>query len=99
MSGDLMYCADGGANRLHDALGDERDRWVVRKESLADGRYLPTMVKGDLDSLRPDVRAYYVSKVGTALIRLTSGCSDQAGPRRVLDRLDEVYTRDGDCRE
>jgi hypothetical protein len=31
MSGDLMYCADGGANRLHDALGDERDRQVARK--------------------------------------------------------------------
>eukprot|EP00160_Parvularia_atlantis_P005631 Unigene14860_Nuclearia_a/m.44636 Unigene14860_Nuclearia_a/g.44636 ORF Unigene14860_Nuclearia_a/g.44636 Unigene14860_Nuclearia_a/m.44636 type:complete len:182 (-) Unigene14860_Nuclearia_a:339-884(-) len=42
-------CADGGANRLHDALPDAAER----------ARYLPSFVTGDLDSLRPDVRAFY----------------------------------------
>ncbi|KAG1746756.1 thiamine pyrophosphokinase [Suillus paluster] len=48
-------CADGGANRLHDA------------SSTAGGpdlrsSFLPDMVKGDLDSLREDVKLYYMSQ-------------------------------------
>lgn len=47
----VRLCADGGANRLYDALAPaERDL------------LLPTVIKGDLDSLRPDVRAYYTSR-------------------------------------
>jgi len=43
-------CADGGANRLYDSL------------SLHERRlYIPDLVKGDLDSLRADVRSYYSS--------------------------------------
>ncbi|KZT07631.1 thiamine pyrophosphokinase [Laetiporus sulphureus 93-53] len=53
-------CADGGANRLHDVLKNqasvsERLGWDAR--SL----YLPDLIKGDLDSLRDDVREYYAS--------------------------------------
>ncbi|KAF2629109.1 thiamine pyrophosphokinase [Macroventuria anomochaeta] len=46
-------CADGGANRLHDMFkGDlEKQR----------DQYLPSIIHGDLDSLRDDVRAYYES--------------------------------------
>ncbi|KAI0064781.1 thiamine pyrophosphokinase [Artomyces pyxidatus] len=39
-------CADGGANRLHDIL-------------RAPAQRLPDLIKGDLDSLRDDVRTYY----------------------------------------
>ncbi|AAW45400.1 thiamine pyrophosphokinase, putative [Cryptococcus deneoformans JEC21] len=44
---DIRLCADGGANRLFD----------VDHES----QYLPDLIKGDLDSLRPDVQAHYAS--------------------------------------
>ncbi|KAI5981442.1 thiamine pyrophosphokinase Thi80 [Pisolithus marmoratus] len=44
-------CADGGANRLYDLLPDDLRCW-----------YVPDLVKGDLDSLRADVRDYYTSK-------------------------------------
>ncbi|KAF5390636.1 hypothetical protein D9757_002752 [Collybiopsis confluens] len=44
-------CADGGANRLFDVV----------PTNLLDS-YLPDLIKGDLDSLRSDVREYYTSK-------------------------------------
>ncbi|KAK7690791.1 hypothetical protein QCA50_005891 [Cerrena zonata] len=52
-------CADGGANRLHDLLLTE-----ASKEAETDPRkrYIPDLIKGDLDSLRPDVQAYYESQ-------------------------------------
>ena len=39
----FRVCADGGANRLHDSATE----------------YVPDAIRGDLDSLRLDVRAYY----------------------------------------
>lgn len=45
----IRYCADGGANRVYDAFGK-------------DDAYVPDLIKGDLDSLRDDVRQYYASK-------------------------------------
>lgn len=45
-------CADGAANRLYDGLAQETRRQ----------RHLPDLIRGDLDSLRPDVRAYYEAK-------------------------------------
>ena len=53
---DFKICADGGANRLYDGLvasGDEH-------------KYIPDMIKGDLDSLRGEVKAFY-SAAGTRI--------------------------------
>ncbi|VDB88429.1 unnamed protein product [Peniophora sp. CBMAI 1063] len=43
-------CADGGANRLYD---------VLTSASVPTSNYLPDLIKGDLDSLRDDVRRHY----------------------------------------
>ncbi|KAI0951160.1 hypothetical protein AcW1_008271 [Taiwanofungus camphoratus] len=55
-------CADGGANRLHDTLNSrlqsEQDRDLRSFSSL---RYIPDLIKGDLDSLRDDVREFYAA--------------------------------------
>ncbi|KAH6913031.1 thiamine pyrophosphokinase [Coprinopsis sp. MPI-PUGE-AT-0042] len=48
----VVACADGGANRLYDAFQDDATRL----------RYLPDLIKGDLDSIRPDVRDFYSNR-------------------------------------
>jgi len=50
---DLAICADGGANRLYDGL-QALDPTLVAK-------CVPTFIKGDLDSVRSDVEAFYRS--------------------------------------
>ncbi|SCV68452.1 BQ2448_573 [Microbotryum intermedium] len=67
----VRYCADGGANRLYDAhrlkmpdraartSGDDRST-TAHDEKEDD--MIPDLIKGDLDSLRNDVRAYYERK-------------------------------------
>lgn len=61
-------CADGGANRLFDMFeGDllaEKDKYVrinVKIDDPANTIQLPNIIHGDLDSLRDDVRAYYIA--------------------------------------
>jgi len=54
-SSEWRCCADGGGNRLYDVLGRASD-------SEAKATYLPDLIKGDLDSLREDVREYYASQ-------------------------------------
>ncbi|PWY98197.1 hypothetical protein BCV70DRAFT_201987 [Testicularia cyperi] len=51
----LRLCADGAANRLLDAFG--RDAFVssARKDAMS----LPHSILGDLDSIRPDVQAFF----------------------------------------
>ncbi|OBZ72122.1 Thiamin pyrophosphokinase 1 [Grifola frondosa] len=51
-------CADGGANRLHDPLKESKGKDLRSELSNV---YLPDLIKGDLDSLRDDVREYYAS--------------------------------------
>ncbi|KAF9468136.1 thiamine pyrophosphokinase [Collybia nuda] len=59
-------CADGGANRLYDLFS--APDFVDCGTSRARSRYLPDLIKGDLDSIREDVRAYYTS-LGVPVIK------------------------------
>lgn len=49
-------CADGGANRLFDATLVTSD---APSDKTTPSEYLPDKIKGDLDSIRSDVRAHY----------------------------------------
>ncbi len=49
-------CADGGANRLHDLLGQRYREWSWT-DALRSA--LPDVVHGDLDSLNDSVRSHY----------------------------------------
>ncbi|KAF8625535.1 hypothetical protein AX15_005302 [Amanita polypyramis BW_CC] len=53
-------CADGGANQLYDVQGETQsllpDSTDLRK------LYMPDLIKGDLDSIRHDVKKYYVAQ-------------------------------------
>jgi len=53
-------CADGGANRLHRAT--ERGTAASGTTYDDENPYVPDLICGDLDSLRPDVRDYYASR-------------------------------------
>ncbi|KAJ9121988.1 hypothetical protein QFC24_004571 [Naganishia onofrii] len=63
----VKICADGGGNRVHDTFQSFR---VAPEEETRDVResFLPDIIKGDLDSLRPDVQSYYASK-GVRIIK------------------------------
>ncbi|GAA5946994.1 hypothetical protein JCM3765_002108 [Sporobolomyces pararoseus] len=62
----VRYCADGGANRLFDRFVKGKGKlepsedWT--EEDDREENWLPDLVLGDLDSLRPEVKAYYESK-------------------------------------
>ncbi|CAG8641729.1 6899_t:CDS:2, partial [Scutellospora calospora] len=46
----MKICADGGGNQLYDAFEGT-------------DKYIPHYIRGDLDSLRDNVRDFYISKV------------------------------------
>ncbi|KAJ3112798.1 hypothetical protein HK100_002211 [Physocladia obscura] len=58
----LKICADGGANRLYDSFSilQEYDSDAVEAQRSS---FLPDLIKGDLDSIRPKVKQYYIEKV------------------------------------
>lgn len=55
---EIRMCADGGANHLYD----------LHTSSLKRDQMIPEYIKGDMDSIRPDVASYYGAS-GTQLIR------------------------------
>ena len=72
---DWHCCADGGANRLHDLLDRPTINdlplnlrlFLQQAQESEPEQYFPDLVKGDLDSLRSDVRQYYEARVGILL--------------------------------
>ena len=50
------FCADGGANRLYDELPG---MFPARAAADVRASHVPDAIVGDLDSVRPDVLAYY----------------------------------------
>ncbi|KAI0701204.1 thiamine pyrophosphokinase Thi80 [Cytidiella melzeri] len=59
-------CADGGANRLLDSV---RTQSIEQSKSTSlEIAYLPDLIKGDLDSLRLDVKDIYLSQ-GVAIVQ------------------------------
>ena len=56
----LRVCADGGANRLYDA--------ALANEAEAASGWVPHYVKGDLDSLRPEVARHF-AKLGARVVQ------------------------------
>ncbi|KAF9573678.1 cAMP-dependent protein kinase subunit [Mortierella alpina] len=70
------FCADGGANRLYDLLETDEER----------KKYLPDFIRGDLDSLRDDVKAYYVSQ-GVPVER--SDCQDSTDFMKCVELVRE----------
>ena len=57
----LRIVADGGANQLYDAL----THWPIRNGARVQPTdFVPDIIEGDLDSIRPDVREFY-SRLGT----------------------------------
>ncbi|XP_077226368.1 thiamine pyrophosphokinase 1-like [Tasmannia lanceolata] len=60
----LRLCADGGANRLYDEIPE-----LLSHEDPLDlrNRYRPDAIKGDMDSIRPEVQEFY-SNLGTKIV-------------------------------
>ena len=92
----IRICADGGANRLYEAtvlsstLGTNADQGEGGEEdnnnnnnnnnSVRTTHFIPDLIRGDLDSLRPDVRDYYESR----------GCRVECDPDQNSNDLDKA---------
>ncbi|CAN6468916.1 unnamed protein product [Victoria cruziana] len=60
----LRVCADGGANRVY----DEMPKLLFQEDPLdVRSRYKPDAIKGDMDSIRPEVRKFY-NDLGTEIV-------------------------------
>nr|TKW14369.1 hypothetical protein SEVIR_5G163400v2 [Setaria viridis]TKW14371.1 hypothetical protein SEVIR_5G163400v2 [Setaria viridis] len=56
----LRICADGGANRIFDEMfhmTNDEDEKSTRN------RYVPEIIEGDMDSIRPEVKLFYSSQL------------------------------------
>ncbi|KAG9314844.1 thiamine pyrophosphokinase [Chiua virens] len=79
-------CADGGANRLYDLLGQTHEGEQLRR------RYIPDLIKGDLDSLREDVREYYLAQGVSIQQDLNQDTTDLM---KCIESLEEHERREG----
>lgn len=82
-SSSFRVCADGGANQLHDARED----------------YIPDAIRGDLDSLRQDVRAYYEERGTTVEEDRDQNTNDLDKSLQLVDsQRNQIWPTDKDTR-
>lgn len=82
-SATLRLCADGGANRLYDCYGDQTA--------------LPHEIRGDLDSLRQNVREVYGDKHGVPIVKAASQYATDL--QKCVLRVEEEENKDKEKRE
>ncbi|KAH9068341.1 thiamine pyrophosphokinase [Lactarius deliciosus] len=87
---DWRCCADGGGNRLHDLLSGADDRPTSYSRRTEADEYLPDLLKGDLDSLRDDVKQFYEAR-GVPVVK--DGDQYSTGPRKEKEQSDGVDGR------
>ncbi|KAF4539415.1 putative thiamine pyrophosphokinase protein [Lasiodiplodia theobromae] len=81
-------CADGGANRLYDIFAGLDDAEEQRR------KFLPSVIHGDLDSINPDVRAYYET-LGVPVTReRDQECTDFGKAIRKIASVTKITTDD-----
>lgn len=60
----ICICADGGANQLYDSI----PKMLPHEDPIeARRKYKPDVIKGDLDSIRPEVKEFY-QELGTRVV-------------------------------
>ncbi|KAI9141511.1 thiamine pyrophosphokinase [Paraphysoderma sedebokerense] len=76
-------CADGGANRLYDAFQSKPN---LQK------RFIPHLIRGDMDSLRPEVRDFYRG-FGCQIDKVD--CQDTTDLQKCYSALKEIEKKEG----
>ncbi|KAK9863949.1 hypothetical protein WJX84_005404 [Apatococcus fuscideae] len=84
----LRICADGGANRLYDEVPRLLDSSSEESDDEIRGQYLPQSIRGDLDSVRGDVRDFYAGK-GVEITDLAAD-QDSTDLQKCLHAVEEV---------
>ena len=65
----FVCCADGGANRIYDLFGSKESENFSPDEERQN--YIPHVIIGDFDSVRPEVLKYY-EKHGSKIVKVES---------------------------
>ncbi|ORY52036.1 Thiamin pyrophosphokinase [Rhizoclosmatium globosum] len=81
----IRLCADGGANRLYDLFTTDQERL----------KFLPDVIRGDLDSVRPEVKDWYASQ-GVPVVKVACEYSTDFG--KCVAHIEEVEEANGGVR-
>jgi len=85
----FRICADGGANRLYDATNQDDNDVENEDDRTTKTSYVPDMIRGDLDSLLPDVSSFYQQK-GVIVQRVAD--QDSSDLDKALEAVLNWYT-------
>lgn len=78
----FIICADGGANRLYDAF----------PQSDKMSGFLPAVIAGDMDSIRPDVQQHFTNH-GSEIIDQSQD-QDTTDLQKCLSQLEARFTKE-----